>query len=366
MIEIGESSILQVSPPWFLPAYEPSKRRLVWPNGCIATAFSGDEPGQLRGPQHDTVWIDELFKFKYPQLTWDEMEFGLRAGPDPRVVVTATPRPLALAKTIVADPDTRDVRTSTYRNIANLAPAFIARMLSRYEGTRLGRQELHGEILEDNPRALWQRQAMIEDHRVTSHPDLVRIVVGVDPPGTATGAECGIVVSAKGIDEHLYILDDCSLQGSPATWAGAAVTAYHKWGADRIIGEVNNGGDMIERVIRTVDGGKDVAYTAVRASRGKQTRAEPISSLYESTPTKEAKGHHVGTFADLEDQMCQWVPGEGASPDRLDALVWGGTELFGESLEEPAGEIVEDAYQIGTRGDIVRERQRIWAARRSN
>ena len=327
MIELGDSSILQVSPPWFMPSYEPSKRRLTWPNGMVAVAYSGDEPDQLRGPQHGTCWLDELAKFKYPKETWDNMELGLRLGENPRVVVTTTPRPIPVLKALLADPMTVDVVGSTYENIANLAPTFISRVLSKYEGTHFGRQEIHGEVLEDREGALWQRQDMIEAHRRVEHPAFTRVVVGVDPPGGV--AECGIVVGAVGGDRHCYIIEDRSLLGSPDAWGTAAVTAYHHNDADRIVAEVNFGGDMVESTIRTVD--KNASYKAVRASRGKAIRAEPVAALYE-----HGKVHHVGQFSLLEDEMCSWVPGEGLpSPNRLDALVWAVTELMLGGQEYP-------------------------------
>jgi len=329
MIEVGDSAILNCSPPDFRPEYEPSKRRLTFPNGCIAIAYSGDEPDQLRGPQHDTAWADELAKFKYPQETWDNLELGLRLGDDPRVCVTTTPRPIPIIKKLLADAMTVDVRCSTYDNAANLADTFIQRILDKYEGTRLGRQELHGELLDDNPNALWNRDA-IETLRVRKHPDLTRVVVGVDPEATATenSAETGIVVAGTamvGDVLHGYILDDLSIRSSPGGWASAAITGYHKHRADRIIGEVNNGGDMVGFTIKTVDA--KVPFKAVHASRGKLTRAEPVSALYE-----QGRIHHVGSFPDLEDQLCEWVPGD-KSPDRLDALVWAITEL----MLEPTG-----------------------------
>lgn len=318
MVELGESSLLQISPPWFMPHYEPSKRRVTWPNGGIAIIYSGDEPDQLRGPQHDTAWVDEIAKFKYPQETWDNLEFGLRLGDDPRVVVTTTPKPIPIIKQLIDDPEAVTVRGSTYENIANLSPRFIERVVRRYEGTRLGRQELHAVLLEDAPGALWRR-ANVDALRVTEYPGLVTIVVGVDPPGSATGAECGIIVVALGTDHHVYVLDDVSLQGAPAVWANQAVSAYRKWQADRIIGEVNNGGDMVEHTIRTVD--PYISFKAVRATRGKQIRAEPVAAVY-----TQKKAHHVGNFGELEDQLCQWEPGD-KSPDRLDALVWAVTDL---------------------------------------
>jgi Uncharacterized conserved protein len=321
MVELGESALLNICPPWFKPVYEPSKRRLVWPNGAVAVIYSGDEPDQLRGPQHDGAWVDELAKFKYPEETWNNLEFGLRLGPDPRVVVTSTPRPIPIIKQLLADPATVDVQGSTYENLQNLPQTFIERMVRKYENTRLGRQELYGEILDDTPGALWRRDD-IERLRVSKHPELVRVVVGVDPEASsdASAAETGIVAAGLGVDGHGYVLEDASLQASPAVWATAVVTAYYKFRADRVIGEVNNGGDMVGHTISTVDA--NVAFKAVYASRGKQTRAEPIAALYE-----QGRVHHVGMFAELEDQMCTWVPGM-KSPDRMDALVWALTELM--------------------------------------
>jgi len=341
MIEVGPSSILKCSPPWFMPKYEPSKRRVTWPNGAVGVAFSGDEPGQLRGPEHDTVWVDELAKFKYPQETWDNMELGLRAASDPRVCVSTTPRPIPIIKTLIADPDTIDVTGSTYENKANLSPWFIKRILRKYEGTRLGRQEIHAEMLDDVPGALWTRD-LLEDTRVTSHPELARIAVGVDP--AATTGETGIVVVGIGVsgrDWHGYTLDDRTLPGSPGTWGSEVVATYHKWNADVIVGEINNGGDMIEHVIRSIDGGANVSYKCVRASRGKYTRAEPVANLFE-----QGRAHHVGTFADLEDQECSYVPGEQKSPNNLDAEVWAYHELMLEPEEEDEILVYDEALVI--------------------
>ena len=317
MIEVGESSVLRISPPWFMPNYEPSKRRLTWPNGMIATAFSGDEPDQLRGPQHGSAWVDELAKFKYPDETWDNLEFGLRLGDNPQAVITTTPRPIPIIKQMLADDDVVDRVVSTYANIHNLAPSYIKRVIKRYEGTRLGRQELHGELLGDVPGALWTRD-ILEETRVTRHPEFVRVVVGVDPH--ASVGETGIVVAGLGADDHGYVLDDLSTGGSPDNWARQAVTGYHKHDADRIAAEANNGGDMVISTILTVDG--SVSTKKLWASRGKYTRAEPVAALYE-----QGRVHHVGMFAALEDEYCTWVPGED-SPNRLDAAVWALTELM--------------------------------------
>lgn len=339
MVE-GESGVLACSPPWFYPKYEPSKRRLTWPNGATATTFSGDEPDQLRGPQCDSAWADEPAKWRYSQEAWDNLEFGLRLGDNPQVVATTTPRPIPLIKALIAEertpanPNGQTVvtRGHTDENRSNLASTYVDRVIRRYEGTRLGRQELAGEVLDDNPGSLWKRD-LIELHRVRQVPELARVVVGVDPqaadPKQASEeqtAETGIIVAGvtTGRDPHGYVLDDRSLRATPNGWGGEVVAAYHKWKADRVVAEVNNGGAMVEFVIATVakDGGQRVAYKAVHASRGKQTRAEPIAALYE-----QGKVHHVGGLPALEDQMCQWVPGE-ASPDRMDALVWCLTELM--------------------------------------
>jgi phage terminase large subunit-like protein len=325
----GESGILASSPPWFKPNYEPSKRRLTWPNGAIATTFSSEEPNALRGPQHHFAWADEPAAWKYPD-TWDQLLFGLRLGQKPQVVATTTPRATKFIKNLAKATTTHVTRGTTYENKVNLAPTFLNQVVARYEKTRLGRQELLGQILDDAEGALWKREPMIEALRVIQHPDLKRIIVGVDPSvndgsladSSDTLAETGIIVGGRGIDDHGYVLDDNSLAGSPLEWAREAVTAYYKHKADRIVAEANNGGALVEVTIRVVD--KHVSYKAVHASRGKLTRAEPISSLYE-----QGLMHHVGCFPDLEDQMCNYVAGA-KSPDRMDALVWMFTELFVE------------------------------------
>lgn len=325
MIEVEESSILRISPPWFMPTYEPSKRRLTWPNGAVASIYSGDEPDQLRGPQFDSAWIDELCKFKYPQESWDNLMFGLRLG-SPKVVITSTPRPIPLLKEIMARSDCVDSVYSSYENIANLSEVFINNLMETYDKTRLGQQEIYGKILEDNPDALWKME-QIEQLRVTKAPELKRVVVGIDPAVTSNkkSNETGIVAAGRGADGHYYVLDDCSLKASPDKWAKAAIATYHKSKADKIIGEANNGGDLVEHILRTVN--KDIPYEKVHASRGKQTRAEPISALYE-----QGKVHHVGTFSELETQMTDWSPQEDKySPDRVDALVWTISELVGDS-----------------------------------
>jgi phage terminase large subunit-like protein len=320
----GESGILAISPPNFRPVYEPSKRRLTWPNGAVASTFSAEEPDRLRGPQYDLAWCDELAAWQYAEA-YDQLQFGLRLGQNPRQVITTTPRPTKLIKEIIKDPTTHVTRGSTYDNRDNLAPAFLAQIIKKYEGTRLGRQELNAEVLEDNPNALWSYE-QIDSLRMNFPPvTLERIVVAIDPAVTSHEGsdETGITVTGRDNMGNGFVLADLTLSASPDEWAKVAVRAYHTFGADRIIGEVNNGGDLIEAVIRTVD--RNVSYKSVRASRGKVMRAEPIAALYE-----QRRIHHVGFFSKLEDQMCNFNPAEEIteSPDRLDSLVWGFTELF--------------------------------------
>lgn len=297
MVE-GESGILNITPPSERPIYEPSKRRLTWPNGARATTFSADKPDMLRGPEHDGYWADELAAWRFGQDAWDNLEFGLRRGKNPRGIVTTTPKPTKLIRELLADPKTHPTRGSTFENEANLAQRFIDRMRRRYEGTRLGRQELMGEILDDTPGALWTR-ARLELLRVREPPEMVRIVVGVDPAASSgdDADETGIVVCGLGVNGHGYVLDDRTVQGTPLEWATAAVDAYREHRADRLVAEVNNGGEMVGYTVATVD--PSVAFKAVWASRGKRTRAEPIAALDE-------KGliHHVGYLAELEDQLC--------------------------------------------------------------
>jgi len=317
MVE-GESGILACSPPHFRPLYQPSNRRLTWPNGAVATTFSADEPERLRGPQCDGLWADEVCAWRYPQA-WHLAMFGLRLGPNPRSVVTTTPKPIGLLKELLALPTTVLTKGRTVDNQANLAPGFLEEIVGRYSGTRLGRQELDAEILDDNPNALWTR-TQIERDRVFKAPEMARIVVAVDPAATETGDEIGIITAGKGVDGHFYVLDDHSLHGTPEQWGRAVVTAYHKAKADRIVYEANQGGDMVAHTIRTVD--RSVPLRPVTASRGKITRAEPVSALYE-----QGRVHHAGCFPTLEDQMCDWVAGTPQSPDRMDALVWAITDL---------------------------------------
>lgn len=317
------------------PSYEPSKRRLTWANGAIATLFSAEEPERLRGPQHDVLWCDELAAWKYLRETWDMAMFGLRLGDRPRTCITTTPKPLPLIKEIAKDARTVITKGSTFDNAGNLAPTFLQAIRDKYEGTRLGRQELNAEILDDLPGALWTRD-QIDKNRVRDFPDLQRVVVAVDPSGTKgqsdDGDEIGIVVAGKGIDGRAYVLADRTCKLSPDGWGRRAVDAYHgRWSqtpdkvkADRIVAERNFGGAMVEHVIKTIE--PTVPYKEVTASRGKVARAEPVAALYE-----QGRVSHVGSMPELEDQMCLIAPegyvGEG-SPDRADALVWALTELM--------------------------------------
>ena len=319
MIE-GESGLLSVCEPWALPTYEPSKRRVTWPNGAMATAYSAEEPDRLRGPQHTHAWCDEVAAWAGAE-TWDMAMMGLRLGDKPRVVATTTPKMVPLMRTIQASPGLVVTRGRTLDNAANLAPSFLTGLMARYEGTRLGRQELEGEDLDDNPDALWSRE-VIDACRLREAPDLVRVVVAIDPAVTsnADSDETGIVVAGLGADGRGYVLADRSGRFKPDAWARRAVEAYHEFKADRIVAEGNQGGEMVAHVLGTVEQG--LPLRIVHATRGKATRAEPIAALYE-----QGRVSHVGGLPQLEDQLCTWTPG-GSSPDRLDALVWALTELM--------------------------------------
>lgn len=327
---LGDSGILACHPKPFRPEWSPTNRRLTWPNGVQAWVYNATEPDQLRGPQHHGAWVDELAKFRYMQETWDQLQFGLRLGLSPKALVTTTPRPAPLIKALLVDPTVAVTRGSTLENRANLAPKMLEKLYERYSGTRLGRQELEGEILNDVPGALWSRMD-IERNRLTEAPkQLDRIIVAVDPAvSNREGSdEHGIVVVGFNRDKdgyaRGYVLDDGSLRGTPEDWARKAVNLYRAWSADRIVAEKNQGGDMVESTLRAVD--RSVPVKLVHASRGKIVRAEPISALYE-----QGRVHHCGRFDELEDQMCSfssdYIRTE-KSPDRVDALVWGLTELF--------------------------------------
>ena len=329
MIE-GKSGLLAIHADDERPVYEPSKRLITWPNGSVAQVFSADEPESLRGPQFDAAWCDELAKWKYADAAWDMLAFALRLGDNPRVAITTTPRPTQLLKRLMADGANVTTRTRTVDNRAHLAPSFWTDVLARYGGTRLGRQELDGELIEDDPDALFRRD-MIEAARRREAPELLRIVVAVDPPAShgKRANACGIICAGLGVDGRAYVLDDCSVNGArPAQWAECAVALYHGRKADRVVAEVNQGGAMVEAVLREVDAA--VSFRAVHATRGKRLRAEPVAALYE-----QGRVSHVGTFPELEDEMCTAIRGGVKSPDRLDALVWAVTDLMLRRVPEP-------------------------------
>lgn len=317
----GESGILNILKEFgVLKDYNRSISEIFLTNRSRIKLFSGEEPDRLRGPQFHGGWFDELAAFKRPDA-WDQYQFGARLGQHPQTIVTTTPRPTKLIKDLVDRKGVHVVRGSTFDNAKNLAPSALAELKLRYENTRLGRQELYGEILDTVEGALWTRE-VIERARVTDIPPLIRIVVAIDPAVTnnANSDETGIVAAGITSDNHYYVLSDKSLRASPDAWARQAVNLYHDLGADKIIAETNNGGDMVTLLIKQVDHSAPVKK--VTATRGKQLRAEPISSLYE-----QGRVHHHGYFAELETQMCEWTPVSSESPDRLDALVWAITEL---------------------------------------
>jgi phage terminase large subunit-like protein len=306
------------------PSYEPSKRRLTWANGAIATLFSAEEPERLRGPQAEVIWADELAAWKYLRETWDMAMFGLRLGDRPRVCITTTPKPVGLLREIIKDKRTVITRGSTFDNAANLAPTFLQSIKDKYEGTRLGRQELNAELLEEAEGALWSR-AMIEQARLSGAPPAFkRVVVAIDPAVTAKAESnlTGIVVAGLGVDGRGYVLADVTDRYSPDGWAKAALRAFDHWNADRIVAEGNQGGDLVRHTIHTER--KTAPVTIVHAKQGKSARAEPVQALYE-----QGRVSHAGQFAELEDQMCTWEPlGDMPSPDRLDGMVWALTELM--------------------------------------
>ena len=323
MVE-GESGILATSPPGARPEWEPSKKRLTWPNGAQGQVFSAEEPDRLRGPQHHFAWVEEPAHMALIVDVWSNLLLGLRLGRQPRICATTTPRPTPWMKNLIADPSTVISQVATYANLGNLSPVFAAQVLAKYEGTRLGRQEIHGEILEDVEGALWNFD-LIEPFRVEVAPQMERIVVGIDPAGSASAKsdETGIVVVGaitEGNNQHFYVLADGSGRMSPTAWATAAIHLHDHFDADAIVPERNYGGEMVTTTLRTVD--SVARIIPVNSRRGKALRAEPILSLYE-----QGRVHHVGTFGDLEDQMVSWVPGVGDSPDRVDALVHAITNL---------------------------------------
>lgn len=320
----GQSGILAVSPKDDRPLYEPSKRRLTWPNGAIATLYNGTEPDQLRGPEHDAALVDELAKYRYAQDTWDNLQFGLRLSASPQAMVTTTPKPLPILRAMLRDPDTVATRGSTFDNAGNLPARFIKTIRDKYDGTRIGRQELYAELLDDVVGALWTANLFLP---IKDHGDLTRVVVAVDPSGSSGSDEgnnsIGIVVAGRKADGRFVVLEDATCDLGPAGWAKRVVDVYALWQADKVVAEANFGGAMVESVLRTAD--SKLPIKMVTASRGKVVRAEPIAALYE-----QGRVDHMPGLELLEDQMMHMTQsgfvGDG-SPDRVDALVWALTEL---------------------------------------
>lgn len=332
----GESGILAVLPEDRVDTWNRSLGELVLANGSRVKLFAAEQPDRLRGPQHHGAWCDELAAWRYPEA-WDQLQFGLRLGDVPRTVVTTTPRPTALVRDLAGRPDVHVTRGATFDNADNLSAAALAELRNRYEGTRLGRQELYGELLDDVPGALWTA-ATIDAARIPALPEsgVARVVTAIDPAVTSSEDSdlTGIVTAAvsdhgwcpicgplDGGVRHGFVIADDSTRATPDGWCRTAVAAYDRWSGDRIVGEVNNGGDLIETVLRTVD--PSVPFRKVTATRGKRVRAEPVAALYE-----QGRIHHVGALVDLEDQLCSWTPEAPGSPDRMDALVWAITDLL--------------------------------------
>ena len=343
MVE-GESGLLKVCQDHDRPVFQTSRRRLVWPNGAVAFLYSAEEPERLRGPQHDAAWADELAAWSHMQEAWDQLQFGLRVGDDPRAVITTTPRPSSLLRLLLADPYCMITRGSSYDNGGNMPKAFLDQILRRYENTRLGRQEIYAELLGDAPGALWPYETLLAC-RATAHPDLSRVVVAVDPSGSSgddEGDQQGIVVAGLGVDGMGYVLADRTCRLSPEGWGRRAIEAFDEFGADRLVAEKNYGGDMVRFTLQTVR--PTAPVTLVTASRGKVLRAEPVSALYE-----QGRVRHVvpdpatHPLAELEAELrlatSNGYLGEG-SPNRLDALVWALTDLF-LTAEPPGGGYLE-------------------------
>lgn len=327
MIE-GQSGLLAVHHEEERPRYEPSKRTITWKNGSVAQVFSAEDPDGLRGPQFDAAWCDEMAKWKKGGEAWMNLQMALRLGDRAQAVITTTPRPTKLIRELMTDAATVVTRSRTMDNRSNLAAAFLADVLAKYGNTNLGRQELDGEVIADDPDALWKRETL-ERCRVRKLPALTRIVVAVDPPASSgqRANACGIVCAGLGEDGRAYVLDDASCKRlRPLQWAARVAELFHQRGADRVVAEVNQGGEMVREVLAQVDA--TLPVKAVHAAKGKKARAEPVAALYE-----QGRVSHVGAFPALEDEMCS-VIGEGQSPDRLDALVWALTELM---LRKQAG-----------------------------
>ncbi len=321
MVE-GPSGLLATAPPDFRPVFRPSLNLLQWPNGAQARLFSAERPDALRGPQFDAAWCDELAKWRYDEKTWDMLQFGLRLGQQPRQVVTTTPRPTALIKRLLADEKCAVSRASTEDNRENLAPGFIEDIVGRYQGTQLGRQELNAELVEEVAQALWS-PALLARQQCQHLPAFETVLVALDPPASSgpKADACGIIVMARGVDGHAYVLADETVQGlGPTAWARRVVRAYHDFEADCLVAEVNQGGELVRDIV--LREAAEINFQPVRAKLGKIARAEPVAALYE-----RGLVFHRGRFKQLEEEMCHYI-GHGQSPDRLDALVWGLTWLM--------------------------------------
>lgn len=331
MIE-GESGILSVYPFWNKPVYEPSKRRITFKSGAIATIFYGSEPDKSRGAQSDLIWCDEFIKWRYTEETLDNLLLGLRIGKKPICIITTTPRPIRILKELINDDRVIVTEGSTYENKDNLSDVFYSTIIKRYEGTRLGQQELYAELLDDNPNALWKRN-LLDELRIVDFDinKFQRIVIGVDPMASAENenAMTGIVAAGQ-IKDKFYVLEDGSISGHPSVWAKQVIGLYYKYKADCIVVEKNNGGDMCESVVKNIN--NDVNVKMVWASRGKYVRAEPIAALYE-----QKRVYHCGYFNALEDEMCEWTGEKGElSPNRMDALVWAITFMIDRQIAPDA------------------------------
>lgn len=321
----GESGIMSVAPKWFYPHHDKVNLKLIWPNGTESHIYTAEKPERMRGPNHDGAWCDELAAWRYLEETWENLEMTLRKSEVPRTVITTTPKPRALLREILKDKETVVTGGSTYANKANLSGRFLARITRRHEGTRIGRQEIYAELLDEVEGALWKRKRLDELRvKPSDVPDMRQVAVGLDPPGTKNenSAEAGIVVCGIDARDHTYTLADISDRMSPNEWGKAAINAYYTWEADCIVAESNFGGDMVRNTIHTLD--PNVPVVVVHTMRGKFIRAQPVAALAE-----QGRDHHAGSFSALEDQLCNFVPdGKEPSPDRLDAKVWAMTYLL--------------------------------------
>jgi phage terminase large subunit-like protein len=347
MVE-GPSGLINIAPPWNKPLYEPSKRRVTWPNGAVAICYAAEAPELLRGPEHDGAWADEFAKWKNLRkrdaeggTAWDNLLMGLRIGDNPQGLVTTTPRSIAELRSLLKRPGVVITGGSSYENRGNLSEQWFSDVILSYEGTRLGRQEIHAEILDDAEGALWQRGMFEKNRKSVDRSFLTRVVIAIDPATTKKkrSDETGIVACGIGKDGHGYVLEDAGAQMSTDAWTAKAIHLYDKWGADRIVAETNNGGDLVEYALRTKRA--NVSYKSLTASRGSMVRAEPVAALYEQN-----RVHHGTNVSRLEDNMCNWEAATGEHcPDNVSAAVWGLTELMLERTQAVASITVDNAWQ---------------------